>query len=552
MSDHTDSVGGLVDRRAFVKGAGAIVVGLAGTGLVACGSSNSSSTRPRSAPAEVSSGRLTGEIMPPYRKPQPGGVLRIGVSTGSASDTLDAAGPRSQADFRRTELLYGSLLERDRDNKTIPGLAEEVTPDNDTGDSWTIRLRDGVEFHNGKTLSADDLIFSLNYHLKADFSVFASNLAPIGFDLRNGVKKLDDRTVRFKLAKPYGVFTDYPISSGYWIVPEGYDPANPVGTGPFKYKSLTPGQQSVFDAFPNYYGDKPVLEAVEVVSLLDNDARVNALLSGQVDAITDLPLGAISRIEGNSDTQLMVTPAGQFIPFVMRTDAKPFTDVRVRQAFRLLIDRDAMLKQVLGGYGNIANDLYCPVDPVYAWDIPQRKHDPEQARSLLKAAGYDNDLSIELIAAPVGVGALENCRVFQAQASEVGVKVKISQLDVGSFFGDQWGKRTFTIDQYGTPVDYFAMVAVTEGAPDALYNETHNSNEKLQSLFRQAIATVDPAKRKQIAHDMQVIQHDSSGYIIPFFVPRIEAVSSKTAGWQSWANYRGMNGWHLQHVGFAQ
>lgn len=539
-----------LSRRAFLKGAAAMGSAVVGAGVItACGSS-SSITTPKPRRLTQTGGELSGAIMPPYRQPQPGGTLRIGASTGSASDTLDVAGPRSQVDYRRTEMLYGSLLERDQHNRTIPALAEEITPETSKGDVWTVRLRDGAEFHNGKTLTVDDILFSINYHLTAKFSVFASNLEAVGFDLKNGVKKLDARTVRFTLKRPYAIFTEYPISQGYWIVPEGYNPAHPVGIGAFKYESFTPGQQSVFSAFPNYYGGKPLLDKVVVTSLLDDNARVNALLSNQVDAIVDVPLGSVEQIKGDNNTHFMVTPAGQFIPFVMRMDVKPFTDVRVRQAFRLLIDRNVMLRQALGGYGNIANDLYCPVDPFYASNIPQRVHDPDQAKSLLKAAGHSN-LSIELVAAPVGLGAMESCRVFQAQAAQVGVNVKLTQLDVGTFFGSDWGKRTFTIDQYGTPIDYFAMMAVTEATPTALYNETHNADPKLGSLFRQALVTVDDAKRKQIAYEMQSIEHDSGGYIIPFFVPRIEAVSAKTAGWQNWPNYRGLNGWHLQYVGFA-
>lgn len=553
MSDGDDRA---YSRREFVGGAAATagIVATAGA-LAACGSSSSSSGAPpatsASTTASASTSAASGAIMPAYRTPRQGGTLRIGSNTGGSTDNLDAASPRAVVDFMRDDILYGSLLIRDVHGRNVPALAAEVTPESSSGDVWTVRLRDGVEFHNGKSLTADDLIFSLRYQLTAPFSVFASNLTPIGLDLHNGVKKLDARTVRFTLKHPYAVFDQYPLSEAYWIVPEGYNPKKPVGTGPFQYKSFTPGQESVFTAFPNYYGQKPYLDELVIVDIPDDNARVNALLSGQVDAIQSVPLGSIAQIRNSSTAELMVTPGGQFTPFVMRMDVKPFTDVRVRQAFRALIDRKMMLEASIGGFGTVANDLYCPFDPVYASGIGQREADPEQARSLLKSAGYGNGLTIELVTAPVGAGITSASQIFQQQAAAVGVTVKISQLDIGTFFGKQWGSRQFTVDQYGQPIDYFAMCAVTEGTPTALYNETHNHNAQFQALFQQGLKTVDPASRKAIAQQMQVIDHQRGGYIIPYFVSRVEAVSKKTAGWQNWPNYEGLNGFHFEYLGFA-
>ena len=141
----------------------------------------------------------------------------------------------------------------------------------------------------------------------------------------------------------------------------------------------------------------------------------------------------------------------------MRVDQAPFDDVRVRQAFRLIVDREQMVQQVLSGHGSVANDLYARYDPVYASDLPQRQQDLEQAKSLLKQAGREG-LSVELVTAPVFQGIVEAAQVFAEQAKGAGVNVKVRKVDSGTFYGDNYLRWPFAQDFWASRV-YLSQVA---------------------------------------------------------------------------------------------
>src|SRR6202008_1787442 len=157
---------------------------------------------------------------------------------------------------------------------------------------------------------------------------------------------------------------------------------------------------SVFKRFPNYWQHpKPYVDELTIFDFADDTARVNALLGDEVDAIDNLPTGVIAELQANKALRVLVSETGEWQPFTMRVDKAPFNDPRVRQAFRLLVDRRQMIEQVLLGEGRIANDMYSPYDPAYYSSLPQRHQDLEQAKSLLKAAGREG-LSVELVTAP--------------------------------------------------------------------------------------------------------------------------------------------------------
>ena len=183
------------------------------------------------------------------------------------------------------------------------------------------------------------------------------------------------------------------------------------------YESFTPGQQSVFKKFPNYWqSGRPYVDQLTIIDFTDDTARVNALLGGQVDAIDNLPTGQIAQVQGNSQLKVLISHTGQWQPFTMRVDQAPFNDVRVRQAMRLIVDRPQMVEQVLSGQGRIANDMYAPFDPGYPTHLPQRHQDLEQAKSLLKAAGHAG-LTVQLTTAPVFQGVVQAAQVFAQQAT---------------------------------------------------------------------------------------------------------------------------------------
>jgi peptide/nickel transport system substrate-binding protein len=522
-----------VSRRQVLRGAFTGGLALAAGGLLeACGGGGGGNTTTQSAPTN--------------QKLRAGGALRVGATGGGAKDTIDAHLPTADPDIMRVWNLYESLAVRTPDfSKLEMLLAESIEPDK-RPDSWTIRLKAGLTFHNGKPVTADDVMFSLRRIVDPkDPKVGA---ASIGYIDDKGLRKLDNLTVRVPLKFANAGFPDDIGQYFNSIVPTDYDPKHPVGTGPFKYESFTPGQRSVFTKFADYWEKgKPFVDQLTIIDFPDDTARVNALLGGQVEAIDNLPAAQLSSVKSNGNLRVLVSETGAWQPFTMRVDASPFDDVRVRQAFRLIVDRKQMVEQVLSGQGRIANDLYAPYDPAYAKDLPQRMQDLEQAKSLLKQAGREN-LSVELVTAPVFQGIVEAAQVFAQQAKGAGVNVKLRKVDSGTFYGDNYLKWPFAQDFWATRA-YLSQVAQGD-LPNSPFNETHWKPPEFIKLIEQARAELDDTKRAQILHDAQKMQYDQGGYIIQYFSNIIDAYSAKIGGFvEAKCGFPFGNYW-LKNVGF--
>jgi peptide/nickel transport system substrate-binding protein len=316
------------------------------------------------------------------------------------------------------------------------------------------------------------------------------------------------------------------------------------------YKSFTAGQQSEFEKYPDYHEDgKPYVDSLTIIDFPDAEARTNALLGGQVDVIDNLPAAQLQNVKANPNLRVISSETGAWQPFTMRVDQAPFDDNRVRQAFRLIVDREQMVQQVLSGQGSVANDLYARYDPAYASDLPQRQQDLEQAKSLLKQAGREG-LKVELVTAPVFQGIVEAAQVFAQQAKGAGVDVKVRRVDSGTFYGDNYLSWTFAQDFWASRV-YLSQVAQGD-LPESPFNETHwpGDNKKFLDLIQQARAETDEAKRTDILHECQTMQYEEGGYIIPYFSNIIDAYSAKLGGFvEAKCGFPFGNYW-LKNVGF--
>ncbi len=467
--------------------------------------------------------------------PKRGGTFRIGVSGGSTKDFIDGQNIVTRPDQARIVTGWETLLVFDSKFRlTFNGLAESITP-NKKGDVWTIRVRDGIEFHNGKTLGAEDVIYSLKRLINPKLGLFGG-AALKSIDPKR-MKKLDKRTVRLTLKQVDGTILDALGQYIAGIVPVGYSPgavgkANPnIGTGPYKLQSFTPGQQSTHVRNPNYWrSGQPYFDKVIIIDFPDDTARVNALLGGQVDAITDVPPAQVAVVNGHGGTKVLESPSAAWTPICMRVDAAPFDDVRVRQAFRLIANRPQMIQQALSGHGRIGNDLYAPFDEAFASDLPQRKQDIDKAKSLLKAAGKEG-LSVDLQTTNGALGMNEGAQVFAQQAKAAGVNVNVKILDSGAFYGDQYLKWPLSTDFWGSR-NYLSQVAAGS-LPTSPYNETHwpdTKDNKFLSLYQQALKTVDRENRASIMHEMQKMEYDNGGYIIWGFSTLLDGYSTKVKG----------------------
>ena len=518
--DGSDGDGMTLSRRELLAGAGGVL--LAGT-AAACGSSSSTSS-------------TTTTTTPPGSLKR-GGNFRLAVTGGGSGDIIDGQSIKTKPDQARLVAGWETLRYYDENYKLQNLLADEVTQEKP--DQWTIRIKSGIEFHNGKPFTADDVIYSFQRILDPSQGLFgAAGLSSV--DPKN-IQKMDAHTVRLNLTQADSTIDDQLGQYYNGMVPKGYTTKNSlkyIGTGPFKVQSFVPGQQSVHTRNPHYWQHgQPYFDQVTITDYDNVTAQTNALLAGQADAMTDVPFAQIGTVQSNGGLSILVSQGAGWLPLCMAIDMPPFNDNRVRQAMRLLVDREAMLTQVLSGYGRIANDLYSPFDPCFDSSIPQREPDPEKAKSLLKAAGVSG-ASFDLHTTNGAGGMVDSANVFAAQAAAQGITINVHNDP--NYYGKQYLHLAFSVDFWGTR-NFLPQVAngsLPAGPPwNCPYNETHwpptsGTGSNYIDLYKQAKAAVNPSTRCQIIHEMQMLEYNYGGYIIPFFNNLVDGYSSKVVGFQ--------------------
>ncbi len=466
------------------------------------------------------------------------------MATGGAkgSDTVDPMLLNSVPVSFMARNLYGQLADFSNDMKYTLQMAEAIES-NAAGDEWTIRLRQGIEFHNGKTLDADDIVFTFQRTFSLPGAVTVGKFKT--FVDMGGFTKLDARTVRMKLLRPSSTFHTT-LASPFKIVPVGFDPNNPVGTGPFRYKNFTPNRQWVLERFGNYWngtgpaqdsdtpapadlGPRPYVDELVVNVVNDDSARLNALVTGQVDAINLVQYAQIPTVAQRGELKLLESKTGAWTGIYMNMATPPFNDVRVRQALRLSLDREQALQSCLSGHGVVAHDLPEPFAPGYPAELT-RHRDIEQAKSLLKQSGQAG-VPLELVAGPVSTEAVSMCTVLANNAAEAGFNIKVRQVDTGTLFGPNFHSWQFSVDKWPAQGDFQTLTALTDLSSSDLTHMDAATRSELQSLYEQAQHTTDPAKRDDITKQMYQLEFDRGGWIIPFFPNVVNAYNEKTGGW---------------------
>jgi len=520
-------------RRQSLQGAAAASLALGGaSALAACSSDDDDGAASKDA-----------------GKPRRGGALRVGLTGGTSADTWDPHFASNITDFARSNAVYEGLVGSAQDGSIVPVLAEEFTPNSDATE-WTVRLRKGIEFHNGKELTADDVIYTFRRIM--DEKQPGVGASAIGTLDAKAARKLDKYTVRMPCSSPFGTL-DQPMAgalvvgqANYAIVPVDYDPKKPIGTGPFKAGSLSPNRSFDVTRHPNYHqSGKPYLDEVVYTEYPDESSQVNAMLAGQEDAVNLLSLDSLSSLE-SAGKKLLVSDALGFNPLCMRVDDPVLKDVRVRQALRLVVDRPQLMKLVFGEHGKkVGNDIFGRISPEYDTSLPQRTQDVEQAKSLLKQAGQ-SDLRIELVAAPLAQGINKTAQAFAQQASAAGITVNVRQISPTEYYGPNYLKWPFSLDfWFGT---YYLGVVGLALLPTSPFNETHWNDPTYTKLYDQAVATVDQSRRSEICHEMQKIEYERGGYIVPCFSPVIDAHSDKVNGLEPTVSGQSLHDYHLSDV----
>jgi len=492
-------------RRQFLwsSAAGVVVLG-AGSTLAGCAKNKESAA-------------------PSLGEPKRGGTLQLGGQGGASTDTLDGQNPLTNTDFARSAQLFDPLVKLDAKGQPTLVLAKSITPNNDATE-WTITIPDGITTHQGKPFNADDILYSLNRIMTNKFPG-AFSLGPI--DLA-GSKVVNPATLLVKFSKPYGVFVDFLSLVQITMVPRDFDPAHPDGTGPFKYESFTPGAASKFVRNDHYWRSPlPYLDAIVTTNIADETSQVNALQSGQVNVINYLSQGSIAALQSGG-MHVVISDTGGWGPFTMAVDQKPFDDVRVRRALRLVVDRQEMIDQVFGGKGKIGNDVFGIFDKDFPKDLPQRVQDIDQAKSLLKSAGQEN-LVLQLVTTPNAPGMIPAAQVFATQAKKAGVTVNIVQQTTTDYFANSYLKVPFSQDYWPTQPFLLAAGQALAG-PDAPFNACHFNDPEYNGLYAQATAELDAGKRADLIHQMAHLDYDRGANIIPYFFPTVDATKPNVGG----------------------
>src|SRR5581483_5813038 len=461
-----------------------------------------------------------------FAKPKRGGNLRVGQTGSGTSETLNPLILPTGLEVLRSSNLYDKLFVFDILLDPQPNLAESMTARKGS-QVWQLKLKKGVHFHSGKELTAKDVIYTWKYILDPSTkSEGMTALEPLDMSRTKAVGKYE---IEIHLKRPIGALPDLFASRHLSIIPSGFSNfERPNGTGPFKFQSWTPGQQSVFVRNPNYHGGAPYVDTLTVIVMNDDTAKVNALLGGQVDAINTPPISALNTLKNASNVKLLGAKGPGAPSLYMRMDVAPFTDVRVRQAMRYAVDRQMIKDQFALGIASIANDLYGRGFPSYARNIAQRQHDPDRAKSLLKAAGQDG-LTLTLpMRGPTDALAI----TFAQAVKDAGITIKLQPTPAGGYW-DPNGvylspKASFYITGWPVSFEDQAVSALLPNSP--FIGETEWNYPGWAAAFRKAQGITDAKKRNQAYWDLQKPLHEQGGYIVPIFRDQIDAYSSRIKG----------------------
>ena len=480
--------------------------------------------------------------------PNKGGTLKIGLSGGESTNTLDPALVASEVPYQVLRHWGETLVEVTPKGEAKGVLAESFEASADAK-TWAFKIRKGVEFHNGRTMTADDVLKTIERHSNEDSKSGALGIV-------KGIKemKVDGDNVVFELETGNA---DFPFLIGdYHLVvqPDGgmEDPTAGIGTGPYKVAVNEPGVRHAFEKNANHWRDNyGHYDSSEILVINDATARTAALQSGQVHIINrvDPKIAAlIDRAPGVSVKN--IAGRGHYV-FIMHVDTAPFDNNDLRLALKYGINRQDMVDKVLRGYGTAGNDF--PINAAYPFfdeSIPQREYDPDKAQFHYKKSGHDGSPIIMRTSDAAFPGALDASQLFQQSAQAAGIPLELKREPADGYWSEVWNKQPFCASYWGgRPVQ--DQMYSTAYLSTADWNDTRFKREDFDSLLISAKAELDPVKRKDLYSQMAYMLRDEGGLILPMFNDWIDGVSDKIAGYDPDPNGDLMNGYAVANTWFA-
>ena len=459
--------------------------------------------------------------------PKKGGKFTAGLGHGSTTDSLDPGTFENDFTNGASYTRYNCLTEIDNKGNLVGELAEdwEVTPDVKT---WTFRLRKGVEFHNGKTLNAQDVVNSINHH-RGEGSTsaakpFVKPIADIKADGNYVVMTLNDGNADF----PF-LLSDYHLP----IMPSKdgkSDWSQGIGSGAYMITDYDPGVRLASKRNPNYwkYG-RAHFDEIEMITISDVVARNNALVTGKIDLMDRCDVKTLHLLSRNQDIRIEEAEGTGHYSIPMRTNLAPFDDNNIRLALKYALDREAMLQAVLRGHGYIGNDH--PIgrgQRYFASELAQRTYDPDKSKFYLKAAGL-SELSVDLSAADAAFGgAVDAAVLFKEHAAKAGINIKVVRESNDGYWSNVWNtdNRKWSMCYWsGRPTeDGMFSTAYSDGAA---WNDSNWKHPEFNRLLVAARSELDEEKRRTMYVEMQRLVSDEGGVMVPVFNNYIHAVLNK-------------------------
>ena len=465
----------------------------------------------------------SGCSLPPGRATPRAGRVRAAGATSSTADTLDPARQAAVMDYCRCNMFYDGLTKLDELQHPVPALAEAI----DTRDArtWTIKLRRGVSFHDGKRLTPEDVVYSFARH--KDPAVGSTAKTFMG--QFQEVRAFGTDAVRITLTGPNADLPNILGMQPFKIIRAGtkeFHTAN--GTGPFRCAEFSPGNRSISVRFDDYWRGPVRIGEVELFAIADESARINALLSGDVDLITEVNPRIAKRLV-EQKMNLLESKAGGYTDLVMRVDQAPGRNPDFVEGMKLLMDREAMQRAIFRGHATIANDHPIPPsNPYFNAELPQRPFDPERARFLFRKAGFAG-ATIPMIVSSAASKSEDMAVLIQEGGRRAGVNIDIQRRPPDGYWAHTWMKVPIcfgNVNQRPTADIIFTQFF----SSSASWNESGWNNPRFDRLLIEARGSTDEALRHSIYSEMQAMVHRECGIGIPLFLSILDAYNPRIKG----------------------
>ena len=469
-------------------------------------------------------------------------VKILGYEWSGEKQSMDPADMHSGDDAYHTFAVYNRLVDVDDNFNVLPELATEwsVSPD---GLTWTFKLREGVKFHSGKDFSSADVVYTFKRLL--DEKTGSGARAVLEFLDPDGITAPDARTVVFTTKKPV-VQLPVLISNKFTnIVPDGAKAEDlrlkGDGTGPFMQEQFTPNAPvRILRKNPNYWdAGKPMADCLKITVAQEAVAAVTALKAGQVDLMLNVDPAVIASVKDDPNVQLLQTGASNSMTVSMWVDTPPFDNVKVREALKLVVDRQAMVDTVLLGFGQPGADNPVPISNPASFTKEAPKQDIEKAKQLLAEAGYKDGLKFDLYTAEGVPGMVRMAQVFAEMAKPAGFDINVVVTPAESYWDDVWLKKPIVTSAWSMrPPGEGLAVAYTQNAK---WKETRWERPDYDALLQQANTTVDEAERNKLFQQAGQLLATEGGLILPMFVHQVLALRKGCEGYEPRAQNFNLN-----------